>query len=710
MSRFSIRTQMMAFAGTFLAVLVSALGALALLLLQIVGEVEETVSQTLEGQFINDIKEDLDQAMFDLLRVDRGEQEAWDSLSSNLTEVTELQDQVIAAFADADPGVRDTMNGLVARLIDMQTRLPEIQAQPSFAQIRELRESVLPVIGDDLAALDRIQEDMKTSINASLEETSQGLSTKLWILAMMSAISVMVAVAVGLLFGRLMSRPIVMLDQTVGRIADGDYAAEIPNRARRDEIGKIANRLETFREKLSESEARNEEERSLNERRVALFTMLGEAMSALKDGKLDHRIEAADWSDLGDSYVMLCEDFNGLSRSLQKLVASVRSSVETVETNAAELAGMSLDMSRRAEIQAATLEESAAALEELSTSVKSAAARAQEADEKVIEGRRRAQQGGEVMAQALSAMGSISKSSEQINQIIGVIDDIAFQTNLLALNAGVEAARAGESGKGFSVVASEVRSLAQRASESAKEIKDLVSTSSQQVDDGERLVEQTSATLQHIVESVTEVSDLVSEIANAAKEQAAGVQEITVGVGELDKVTQQNAALVNETSAAGEQLKREVASVSAQLAAFSGIDDAVLSDPLMDDRPQSQAPASGPVDASEAAMPRSPHAGLPTNDVGWSSDDDIVPAEMSQVMDEKTAEPEPVASGWEKHPKTDVPETDVDAAITAKAAKPSSPNSRFEIDETAAPPAPKRRAVAGGAAKAVDEDTDWQEF
>jgi methyl-accepting chemotaxis protein len=235
--------------------------------------------------------------------------------------------------------------------------------------------------------------------------------------------------------------------------------------------------------------------------------------------------------------------------------------VSTVETNANDLADMSMKMSQRAEVQAATLEESAAALEELSESVRSAARRAQEADDKVIEGRRRAELGGEVMGRAMDAMSSIAKSSEQITRIIGVIDDIAFQTNLLALNAGVEAARAGEAGKGFSVVASEVRALAQRSTEAAKEIKTLISGSTKQVECGVGFVGGAGTALASIVQRVTHISDLVRNMATGTTEQAVGLGEINIGVNQLDHVTQQNAAMVEEATAASHTLKFDASSL-----------------------------------------------------------------------------------------------------------------------------------------------------
>ena len=179
-----------------------------------------------------------------------------------------------------------------------------------------------------------------------------------------------------------------------------------------------------------------------------------------------------------------------------------------------------------------------------------------------------AAKGGEVIRRAVEAMGAIEKSSQQITQIIGVIDEIAFQTNLLALNAGVEAARAGDAGRGFAVVASEVRALAQRSASAAKEIKALISTSTGQVSQGVALVAETGRSLQRIVEQVTEINRVVAEIAASAKEQAAAVVSVNQSIGDMDKATQQNAAMAEESTAASHNLSDEARRLAALIAEF----------------------------------------------------------------------------------------------------------------------------------------------
>jgi methyl-accepting chemotaxis protein len=233
-----------------------------------------------------------------------------------------------------------------------------------------------------------------------------------------------------------------------------------------------------------------------------------------------------------------------------------------------QIATASNDLSRRTEQQASSLEETAAALDEITATVRKAAEGATHARKVVADTKVDAEKSGEVVRKAVDAMGSIEKSSQQIGQIIGVIDEIAFQTNLLALNAGVEAARAGDAGRGFAVVASEVRALAQRSAEAAKEIKALISTSTQQVSEGVQLVAETGNSLERIMSKVAEINTVVSDIAAGAQEQATGLQQVNTAVNEMDKVTQQNAAMAEEATAAGRSLAVEAEQLAGLVGQF----------------------------------------------------------------------------------------------------------------------------------------------
>ena len=248
-----------------------------------------------------------------------------------------------------------------------------------------------------------------------------------------------------------------------------------------------------------------------------------------------------------------------MATQLRGMVSKVTQATAQLSSAAAEIAQGSSDLSQRTEQQASALEETASSMEELTSTVKQSADNAGQANQLASAARNQAEQGGQVVDQAIEAMSAINQSSRKIADIIGVIDEIAFQTNLLALNAAVEAARAGEQGRGFAVVAGEVRKLAQRSADAAKEIKTLITDSVNKVEDGGQLVERSGQTLKEIVISVKKVSDIVAEIAAAAREQATGIEQVNRAVLQMDQVTQQNAALVEETAAAshvmGDQAK-----------------------------------------------------------------------------------------------------------------------------------------------------------
>ncbi|WP_428409352.1 methyl-accepting chemotaxis protein [Hyphococcus sp.] len=310
---------------------------------------------------------------------------------------------------------------------------------------------------------------------------------------------------------------------------------------------------------------RNEEERARKAaEQAAVVSALASGLQSLSDGDLTSQIQQT----FADEYEQLRMDFNAAVTKLSEAMRGVVLNADGIRTSAGEISQAADDLSRRTEGQAATLEQTAASLEELTASVKGAAEGADKANRVVSEAKRNAEESGEVVREAVSAMAEIEKSSEQISQIISVIDDIAFQTNLLALNAGVEAARAGDAGRGFAVVASEVRALAQRSSDAAKEIKTLISTSSQHVGRGVDLVGQAGKALHEIVDSVTNIHDLVSTIASSAKEQSTGIGEINVAVNQLDQVTQQNAAMVEESTAASHSMAQEAEELARMVAAF----------------------------------------------------------------------------------------------------------------------------------------------
>jgi methyl-accepting chemotaxis protein len=300
---------------------------------------------------------------------------------------------------------------------------------------------------------------------------------------------------------------------------------------------------------------------------------LGAALEQLSGGDMSVAIEA----EFAPEYERLRQDFN---RAMAKLLEAMRAVVDTSGAITGEVQGItqaSAELSSRTENQAATLEETAASLDELTASVKFSAERASQAAQVVSEARESAEDSGTVVREAVSAMGEIEASSDQISKIIGVIDDIAFQTNLLALNAGVEAARAGDAGRGFAVVASEVRALAQRSSDAAREINGLISSSGTQVKRGVDLVGQAGKALDRIVASIADIAGHVGEIASSSSEQSQGLAEINQAMTQLDQVTQQNAAMFEETSAASQSLARAASALSETVGRFrTGSDRAVV--------------------------------------------------------------------------------------------------------------------------------------
>ena len=364
-----------------------------------------------------------------------------------------------------------------------------------------------------------------------------------------------VLVAMGLLFWLMqtLAKPINRMSAAVSRLVDGDLTVSVPGQSRADEVGNLARALEQFKDLFA-----NDQQRALAEHERALETQvtidaIGGGLEALAQGNLTIKVDENGTGDLGKLHV----DYNGAVARLSEVLGEIVDGFDTIKSGTHEIAAASSDLSRRTEHQANSLAETSRTLSEFSGTVKVTADNARQTSSRLGVARSTATDVGETAAKAITAMRSIEASSREMAEIINVIDGIAFQTNLLALNAGVEAARAGEAGKGFAVVATEVRALAQRSADAAKSIKTLITTSSEQVSGGVALVESSGDQLGKIVTEVSAVSGLVEEIAEAAAKQASGIAEISTMVSDMDTFTQQNAAMVEQSSASTRNLSDE---------------------------------------------------------------------------------------------------------------------------------------------------------
>lgn len=315
-------------------------------------------------------------------------------------------------------------------------------------------------------------------------------------------------------------------------------------------------------------------------------------LGAMANGDLSQSIE----TEYSGAFAELKTNANATMAKLSEVLSDVKFGVLTIEGNAGEISTGTANLASRIELQSSRLEQTASSMEQMTGTVKNNADNAVQANELASSARDQAERGGAVVSQTVAAMAEINRSSEKISDITSVIDEIAFQTNLLALNAAVEAARAGEQGRGFAVVANEVRGLAQRSAEAAKEIKELIEDSVQKVDGGSRLVDESGKTLEEIVQSVTQVSTFIADIAEASREQSAGIDEVSRAVTNMDEMTQQNASLVQEAAAASQSMRTQVQSMSSVMSFFKVGEGSAKAEPFVErrsaDRPWSSSPAA----------------------------------------------------------------------------------------------------------------------
>ena len=493
------------------------------------------------------------------------------------------QDKQVAAYEAAFAKLRDSaetdeqkkrLDDLSAAVAVFHDEMKQQLAHANDPATLELARHEILTTGR-LTATRKIMDEISTVEAKELAARQAGqlraFRSGMTILAVGGAMAVGIAALMGWLLANSIAAPVTAMTTAMRRLAGGDNTVTVPAVGRKDEIGGMAAAVLTFKEAAIEktrleglsAEQRAEAERTReageSERRAnareqaAVVASVGQGLEALAGGDLTFRLTEA----FPAAYRKLQADFNAAMDQLAETMGVINGAVGGIQAGSGEISQAADNLSRRTEQQAASLEETAAALDEITATVRRTAQGADSARRTVETARKDAESGGDIVGRAVSAMGQIESSSREIGAIIGVIDEIAFQTNLLALNAGVEAARAGEAGKGFAVVAQEVRALAQRSAEAAKEIKTLISTSGQQVEAGVELVGETGEALNRIIAGVQDINRIVAEIAASASEQATGLQQVNTAVNQMDQATQQNAAMVEQSTAASHALSNE---------------------------------------------------------------------------------------------------------------------------------------------------------
>ncbi len=463
-------------------------------------------------------------------------------------------------------------------MVKLSNNLENMKAQSVFkVEMRETEQKVDEAI-KEVRALNVAGADAAVAASSATHDQIRMIE--------MAVIAVAAIIVLGaILYAvRGIARPIQIITRSMARLAEGDTDTSIPYGARKDEIGEMARAVEVFRQaaitnqqleadaQTQRAQAEADRLRLTEEAETAAQRRLQEATAGLAGGL--RRLASGDLAfqldePFAPDFEQLRHDLNQAVAQLADTLAAVSASSGSIDSGAREVSQSADDLSRRTEQQAASLEETAAALDQITVNVGNSSKRTNEARAVAGQANESARKSGAIVSGAVDAMGRIEHSSSQISNIIGVIDEIAFQTNLLALNAGVEAARAGDAGKGFAVVAQEVRELAQRSANAAKEIKDLIRNSAVEVESGVRLVRETGEALRTIEGFIVTINQHMDAIAISAQEQSAGLSEVNTAVNQMDQVTQQNAAMVEEANAASATLAQEAGRLRELIARFT---------------------------------------------------------------------------------------------------------------------------------------------
>ena len=501
-------------------------------------------------------------------------------------EIVEIKKAVDAAYAKTEAGSKEqaALGGLKKDLKDYEDAVGVVMSMlevdvATAAQFSvPFEEAYVKMTGTLDKAAASVSAASVARAEANVKQAELVSTLALGVVAL-----VLVAVA-GLAFLLVMAirKDVTRIAQATETLASGDNNIDLDRLKRADELGALVRSLVVFRDnqlRLAEMAARHdaqaaeqEQTRAGEEARRATSSReqaqvvegLAEGLSRLSKGDLTFQLN----TPFAAAYESLRRDFNNTVVELSGVIRTIADRAVTIEHVSGETSASADDLSRRTEQQAASLEETAAALEQISAAAARAAEGAGKADKVVTETGADARDSGEVVRRAVTAMAGIEESSRHVTQIIGVIDEIAFQTNLLALNAGVEAARAGDAGRGFAVVASEVRALAQRSADAAKEIKTLIAASSQQITSGVSLVGQAGAALDRIVARVGDVTALMTEITGSVREQSIGLREVTATAHRMDQMTQQNAAMVAESTSASHMMRQEAEQLGEMIRRF----------------------------------------------------------------------------------------------------------------------------------------------
>ncbi len=423
-------------------------------------------------------------------------------------------------------------------------------------------------------------DQLVTASNAFSDKMEHDAATLTWIafgLVLLSSAGLLVFLLRGLAdFRNSAITPVADITTVISALADGDLSVRAAHADRKDEVGAMAAAIEVFRNRALEANAARAAEEAYRTEQAqkasvaaaeqqGVVDSLANRLNDLASGNLALRID----DTFPEEYRRLSRDFNLAVEELCSAMVEIRESSETVAAAAQQMGQGASELARRAEVQAATLEETAAAHDQITATVNQTQRFAADAAVRVSNAQSRAEGSRQVVTDTVEAIRSIERSSREISQIIGVIDEIAFQTNLLALNAGVEAARAGDAGRGFAVVAQEVRALAQRSSDAAKEIRNLITEAERAVGQGVKLVDATGTTLTVIADEVSAIADCVRQIATSSSEEATALSEVNQAVSRLDTVTQQNAAVAEESSSASHRLAEEAQKLVSLVGRFS---------------------------------------------------------------------------------------------------------------------------------------------